>query len=153
MARVSGWLTLLVAVALGGFSDVTQLEENVAASGATALTAEELARVCASTSVTSPRSLLSFSGNCSAPKSLMRAHRPFLSGVGAAGADAAAVARTIETDVPDVVVVTGSGDYAQVDQGFTFLDAANRAISLLAVLIGGIGVTNTMVMSIFCAAG
>ena len=65
------------------------------------------------------------------------------------GADAKAVAQAIEADVADVVVVTGSGDYAQVDQGFTFLDAANRAISLLAVLIGGIGVTNTMVMSIF----
>jgi len=65
------------------------------------------------------------------------------------GADPTEAARAIETAVPDVVVVTGSGDYAQVDQGFTFLDAANRAISFLAVLIGGIGVTNTMVMSIF----
>ena len=49
----------------------------------------------------------------------------------APGAETTTVARAIERDVPDVVVVTGSGDYAQVDQGFTFLDAANRAISLL----------------------
>lgn len=66
-----------------------------------------------------------------------------------AGEDPAEVADAIERDVPDVVTISGAGEYGEVDQGFVFLDAANTAISFLAILIGGIGVTNTMVMSIF----
>jgi putative ABC transport system permease protein len=41
------------------------------------------------------------------------------------------------------------GDYSEVDQGIQFLDAANLAISVLAVGIGAIGVMNTMIMSVF----
>ena len=42
-----------------------------------------------------------------------------------------------------------AGDYGEVDQGFVIVDAANLAISLLAVGIGAIGVMNTMIMSVF----
>lgn len=60
-----------------------------------------------------------------------------------------AVARAIEDRVDGVVTIADSSEYGQVDQGFTLVDAANTAISLLAVVIGGIGVMNTMVMAIY----
>lgn len=65
------------------------------------------------------------------------------------GDDPQAVMSDITTNVEDVVAITGAGDYNQVDQGFEIIDAANVAISLLAVVIGGIGVMNTMIMSVF----
>ncbi len=65
------------------------------------------------------------------------------------GAEPAAVIDDITTEVDGVVAITGAGDYNQVDQGFEIVDAANVVISLLAVVIGGIGVMNTMIMSVF----
>jgi len=65
------------------------------------------------------------------------------------GADAGAVADRIEEQVEGVVSISDAEEYGKVDQGFVLIDGANVAISLLAVLIGGIGVMNTMVMSIF----
>ncbi len=65
------------------------------------------------------------------------------------GADPREVIDDLTREVDGVVAITGAGDYNQVDQGFEFIDAANVAISLLAVLIGGIGVMNTMIMSVF----
>jgi len=65
------------------------------------------------------------------------------------GADVQAVARRVDREVSGVVSIASAADYSKVDQGFAMLDAANLAISFLAVVIGGIGVMNTMVMSIF----
>jgi putative ABC transport system permease protein len=65
------------------------------------------------------------------------------------GADKSAVADEVTAQVPGVVTISSANDYSQVDQGFVLLDAATVAISLLAVLIGGIGVMNTMIMSVF----
>lgn len=65
------------------------------------------------------------------------------------GADPAAVARRVDAQVPGAAAIVDAADYAKVDQGFALLDAANLAISFLAVVIGGIGVMNTMIMSIF----
>ena len=65
------------------------------------------------------------------------------------GADARRVASAIETEHPQLAALESSADYGEVDQGFRILDAANLAISLLAVGIGAIGVMNTMVMSVF----
>ena len=67
----------------------------------------------------------------------------------AEGAEPEAVIDDLTTEVDDVVVITGAADYNQVDQGFEIIDAANVVISLLAVVIGGIGVMNTMIMSVF----
>ena len=64
-------------------------------------------------------------------------------------ADADAVAAAIGEQVPEVVTISDSSEYGQVDQGFVLIDSANTAISVLAILIGGIGVMNTMVMAIF----
>ena len=65
------------------------------------------------------------------------------------GADADSVALAIERDHPDLAALATAADYGEVDQGFKILDAANLAISLLAVGIGAIGVMNTMIMSVF----
>ncbi|MFM7063618.1 MAG: ABC transporter permease, partial [Actinomycetes bacterium] len=67
----------------------------------------------------------------------------------APGADPDAVAAAIRRKVPEVVTISGADEYGQVDQGFTLIDGASTAISVLAILIGGIGVMNTMVMAIF----
>lgn len=65
------------------------------------------------------------------------------------GADPEQVTESIERDYPNVTTVSGVGEYGKVDQGIQILDAANIAISVLAVGIGAIGVMNTMVMSVF----
>ncbi len=63
--------------------------------------------------------------------------------------DVAEIADRIESSVPGVVTITTADEIGQVDSGFQVLGAANIAISGLAVVIGGIGVMNTMVMSVF----
>jgi putative ABC transport system permease protein len=65
------------------------------------------------------------------------------------GADPQQVGGAIEDAVPGVASIIDVGDYSKVDQGMQMLDAANLAISVLAVGIGAIGVMNTMVMSVF----
>lgn len=67
----------------------------------------------------------------------------------AAGETREAVAKRIEAANPQLAVIMDVADYGEVDQGMNLIDAANLAISLLAVGIGAIGVTNTMVMAVF----
>jgi putative ABC transport system permease protein len=64
------------------------------------------------------------------------------------GADAAAVADGIENDFQNLVTIANVEEFGKVDQGVEFMDAANLAISVLAVGIGAIGVMNTMIMSV-----
>ena len=64
-------------------------------------------------------------------------------------ADATAVADRIERRQPQLTSVVTLSDYGDVDQGLKFLNAGNVAISVLAILLGGIGVMNTMIMSVF----
>jgi len=64
------------------------------------------------------------------------------------GADLDALTARIEQDHPELATLRTLSDYADVDQGLQLMDAANLAISFLAVFIGGIGVMNTMVMSV-----
>ncbi len=66
-----------------------------------------------------------------------------------AGTAPRAVAAAIEADGDTVTTVSSVDEYGKVDQGVEAIDAANLAISLLAVLIGAVGVTNTMIMSVF----
>jgi len=65
------------------------------------------------------------------------------------GADPDAVADAVERDLTGLAAIRNVDEYSKVDQGFEIIDAANLAISLLAVGIGAIGVMNTMIMSIF----
>lgn len=67
----------------------------------------------------------------------------------AAGESKDTVAARIEADYPALTAVMSTAEYGEVDQGTQMIDAANLAISLLAVGIGAIGVMNTMVMSVF----
>jgi putative ABC transport system permease protein len=65
------------------------------------------------------------------------------------GADPDEVAAAIEAGSDTLTTVSSVDEYGKVDQGIEAMEAANLAISLLAVLIGAIGVTNTMIMSVF----
>lgn len=67
----------------------------------------------------------------------------------APGTEPSDVAQSIEERFPQLIAIQDVGDYGEVDQGMRMIDAANLAISVLAVGIGAIGVTNTMVMSVF----
>lgn len=64
------------------------------------------------------------------------------------GADAKAVAQSIRMTIPSVTTVSNIAEYGEVDQGTKIINAADLAISLLAIFIGAIGVMNTMVMSV-----
>jgi putative ABC transport system permease protein len=65
------------------------------------------------------------------------------------GASPSEVADRIEAEYPNLATVSNIDEYQKVDQGMQMLNAANIAISVLAVGIGAIGVMNTMVMSVF----
>ncbi len=65
------------------------------------------------------------------------------------GVDPEALKARVERASDRLVTISTAEEYGQVDQGIEVLDAANTAISLLAVLLGAIGVMNTMIMSVF----
>jgi putative ABC transport system permease protein len=65
------------------------------------------------------------------------------------GADIDAVRAQIEDELPQLVTVAEVSEFQEVDQGILIIDAATLAISALAVIIGAIGVMNTMIMSVF----
>lgn len=67
----------------------------------------------------------------------------------AQGADITDLRGRIEAAEPQLVTIGEIGELSKVDQGIELLDAANLAISVLAVGIGAVGVMNTMVMSVF----
>lgn len=64
-------------------------------------------------------------------------------------ADLEEVCQRIEETHPDLVTIKSASEFSKVDKGLEIMDAASWAISLLAILIGGIGVMNTMMMSIY----
>ncbi|MFH0853836.1 MAG: FtsX-like permease family protein [bacterium] len=59
------------------------------------------------------------------------------------------VADNIEATDSGLIGIVDVDDYGEVDQGLTIIDSASWAISVLAVVIGGIGVMNTIIMSVF----
>ncbi|MER3408980.1 MAG: hypothetical protein C4306_02510 [Thermoleophilia bacterium] len=59
------------------------------------------------------------------------------------------VARRIERAIPGVVAVTEPGQVVRVDTSSRLIIDAGWIFSLLALIVGGIGVTNTMAMSVF----
>jgi putative ABC transport system permease protein len=65
------------------------------------------------------------------------------------GTDPESAAESIEETFKNLATISNVGEYGKVDQGVDFLDAANIAISVLAVGVGAIGVMNTMIMSVF----
>jgi putative ABC transport system permease protein len=65
------------------------------------------------------------------------------------GSNIEKVGREIERRFPDMAVIKSVEEYGKVDEGFEIIDAAAWIISMLAIVVGGIGVMNTMVMSVY----
>ncbi|MBF4474062.1 MAG: ABC transporter permease [Methanobacterium formicicum] len=60
------------------------------------------------------------------------------------------VTSNVESKYPqELVTIKTIEDFNRVNKGLDTIDTASWAISLLAILIGGIGVVNTMVMSVY----
>ena len=59
------------------------------------------------------------------------------------------VCQRVEEEFPDLVTIKSVAELSKVDKGLELMDAATLAISFLAVIIGGIGVTNTIMMSVY----
>lgn len=60
------------------------------------------------------------------------------------------ITRSIEDNYgKDITTIASLEDLQSVDQGLNTIDTASWAISLLAIVIGGIGVINTMIMSVY----
>jgi len=65
------------------------------------------------------------------------------------GARPKTVAARLETRFPGVAAVTEPGQAVKIDTSSRLILQTGWVISLLALIIGGIGVTNTMAMSVF----
>ncbi len=55
----------------------------------------------------------------------------------------------IEQALPDLVAIAAAEEYSKVDQGLQILKATVSVVSLIALLVGGLVVLNTMWMSVF----
>ena len=64
------------------------------------------------------------------------------------GADPGVVVERIERAYPELVAVTGAADYHKVDRGLEVLNGMTWAVGALAVLVGGLVVTNTMWLTV-----
>ena len=60
-----------------------------------------------------------------------------------------AVARRLEQRYPGVASITEPGQAIKVDTSSRLIISTGWIVSLLALIVGGIGVTNTMAMSVF----
>jgi putative ABC transport system permease protein len=65
------------------------------------------------------------------------------------GRNVAATARRLERGHPGVVAVTEPGQAVKVDTSSRLIISTGWIVSLLALIVGGISVTNTMAMSVF----
>jgi putative ABC transport system permease protein len=65
------------------------------------------------------------------------------------GANAKAVAHRLEQRYSGVVAITEPGQAVKVDTSSRLIISTGWIVSLLALIVGGIGVTNTMAMSVF----
>ena len=67
----------------------------------------------------------------------------------AEGYDIRETAEKIEKENKDLVTIVDVEDIDEVDQGRKIINSISLAISILAVVIGSIGVMNTIIMSVF----
>jgi putative ABC transport system permease protein len=66
------------------------------------------------------------------------------------GVDPQSTAAAIEDRYPGTfATIASAGDMSKVDQGVTMTQGASWAVSLLAIIIGGIGVMNTMIITVY----
>lgn len=66
------------------------------------------------------------------------------------GANVKTVTKSVEKAYPsELTTIASLEDFQRADGGLNTVEAATTAISLLAIVIGGIGIINTMIMSVF----
>jgi len=65
------------------------------------------------------------------------------------GAQPKEVAKRLERDFPNTIAVTEPGQAVRIDTSSQLIVTTGWIISLLALIVGGIAVTNTMAMSVF----
>jgi len=65
------------------------------------------------------------------------------------GSNVKAAAHRLESRFPGVVAVTEPGQAVKVDTSSRLIISTGWIVSILALIVGGIGVTNTMAMSVF----
>jgi putative ABC transport system permease protein len=65
------------------------------------------------------------------------------------GADIDAVRAQVEHDNPQLATVRSESEFGRIDRNLELISAANVGASILALLIGAIGVMNTTTMSVF----
>jgi putative ABC transport system permease protein len=65
------------------------------------------------------------------------------------GTDIAALRASIEKDNPALATVRTESEFGRVDRNLSLISAANTATTILALVIGAIGVMNTTMMSVF----
>jgi putative ABC transport system permease protein len=64
------------------------------------------------------------------------------------GAEAKAVSDRLEQNIPGIVAIISAEQYHKVDQSLEIANAINLRVSFLAVIVGGVIVTNTMWMAV-----
>ncbi len=65
-------------------------------------------------------------------------------------ANVTSVSQAIENAYPNQLTATTAADQAnRINQGLGTINTASTAISLLAIIIGGVGIINVMIMSVF----
>jgi putative ABC transport system permease protein len=64
------------------------------------------------------------------------------------GADPKVVSDRLERTIPGIVAIVSAEQYKKVDRGLEIANAANMEVSFLAIVVGGIIVTNTMWMAV-----
>ncbi|MDE3097276.1 MAG: ABC transporter permease [Chloroflexota bacterium] len=65
------------------------------------------------------------------------------------GTNIDALRKRIEQANPEVATVRTQSEFGRVDRNLSLISAANVGITIMALIIGAIGVMNTMVMSVF----
>lgn len=65
------------------------------------------------------------------------------------GADIDSLRKKIEHDMPELATVRTASEFGRIDRNLSLISAANVGVSILALVLGAIGVMNTMVMSVF----
>ncbi len=65
------------------------------------------------------------------------------------GANIDALRAQIEKDSPELATVRSVSEFGRIDRNLSLISAANAAITIIALVIGAIGVMNTTMMSVF----
>src|SRR6201999_140481 len=65
------------------------------------------------------------------------------------GADVKTVAARLQRRYPGIAAITEPGQAIKVDTSSRLIISTGWIVSLLALIVGGVGVTNTMAMSVF----